>query len=27
KELTVAGLIAQAIIRVYERETVIVLFD
>ncbi|KMR65911.1 hypothetical protein EY01_15025 [Staphylococcus aureus] len=27
KELSVAGLIAQAIIRVYEGESVIVLFD
>ncbi len=27
KELSVAGLIAQAIIRVYERESVSVLFD
>ena len=27
KELSVAGLIAQAIVRVYERESVSVLFD
>ena len=27
KELSVAGLLAQAIIRVYERESVSVLFD